>query len=469
MDDELTKPVISTETSLISQDEKITIGEKSLLIAPEIREQMKQLDEFVADRHIVAETFGWGLTVPEGENTERLIEFIAPEPDKVFVVDSLILDQNQRKLMDLLATSTKLTMTVSDQQVALIPDDSDDNDTWLTFQVGEKINWGGIKNNLSTLVGFELPDEHQSLSTEIRNKMDPKVNNGSTVELSLNTDWELIVSGGSAIITGKFIDRINILSQARNAKINFTMHHHPNMGLAVWALEGKSLQDRQEYYKKLLHFSAPDLQAMSGIGIDFFEIRALGTPENISSQSETTSRTYSFSEILNTSQKFGELVNTIASPHTEADTPEAIYEMTRQLAFEIGKLEGIDYPTGSLVRFYIGGDQFDKLKRELRDSRDRRSNKEVVLYYLVNLEDKHLPIFSPDLFQTREELNIAEFVNRLTGLYRQGGETKRKLDAFISDYQLYDLYSVDLLTESQRIREVVTRTNAFVESQLLTI
>jgi len=31
--------------------------------------------------------------------------------------------------MDLLASSTKLVMTVSDQQVALIPDDSEDKET----------------------------------------------------------------------------------------------------------------------------------------------------------------------------------------------------------------------------------------------------------------------------------------------------------------------------------------------------
>lgn len=456
------------EPTSLPNDEKITLGERTLVVSPEVRHEMKALDRFVSEREIVAETFGWGLTRPIDDKTERLIEFVAPEPSKVFVMNSLFLSQDQNRLMQLLAGSSSLSMKVTDDGVALVPNNDEDTETWLRFPNKNGIQWGMSKGNVEELVGFELPDDITSLTAQLNEQRQKQEGAEDVDGLALRTDWELVLSGGSAIITEHFFERVNQLAKEKEAKINFTMHHHPNLGLAVWALEGKGLRERQEYYQRLLHFSAADLRSMANAGIDFFEIRALGNPQNPGSSNETTNRTYSVQEIVRESSQLGELIRKVIEPQTDDDTPEVIGRLGQQLNAEVVKLVGRDYPIKSLVEYYLGSDEYRQLKRELSDKRDKRSNKDLVLYHLLNTdEDKPLPTFTAELFQAREETGIVTLATKVGELYQQGGDTRAMVERTISDGNISDLFWITTSTDAKRVREVADKARVLFRDYLV--
>ena len=107
MSGEATEIPAAVVTNQVPVRKEASAEKKSLVITPEAQGQMRELDRFVADREIVAETFGWGLTVADNGNSERVVEFVAPDPDKVFVMNSLFLSQDQSRLMELLAEPRK--------------------------------------------------------------------------------------------------------------------------------------------------------------------------------------------------------------------------------------------------------------------------------------------------------------------------------------------------------------------------
>lgn len=435
---------------------------KTLSVSPEAKAQMLELDRFVAEREMVAETFGWGLTVDDGSGGEKVVEFVSPDTEKIFVMDSLILDQHQSKLMGLLAGAKNLEMRIDNGDVVIVPDESEDIEEWVRFKGGQKgIQWGFAKANLEKLVGFELPDHASDLQSviEARNQE----SGISSTSLGIQSDWELVLSGGSAIISGRFLDRVNKLAEEKKAKVNFTMHHHPNLGLAQWALEGKSLNDRQDYYRKLLHFSPADLRSMKNTGINFFEIRALGTPANLDSRTETTSRTYNVQEILDDSSRFRELIDQALTPAAQQETPKDLSELAQQLQNEITQLTNKDYPIKSLIEYYVGSDNYRELHQELRDDRNRRSNKDLMLYHLLEVDDdKPLPNFSQELFEARDETGIVDLVARVGQIYQQGGEERRRLEAAIDQHRIPDVFWITTSTDTARIREVAEKAKLLV-------
>ncbi|MEK7068833.1 MAG: hypothetical protein AAB947_00455 [Patescibacteria group bacterium] len=204
------------------QGEKIKVGEKVLVIPEKVKQEMRALDELVAANETVAEICGWGLT-RQGPNGEEIVEeFVAPDPKKIFNLKSLFLTPEQSKLMDLLANSHSLTMRVVENELVIIPDETEDRARWLKVPQGAdgKFEWRSNKQSLDTLAGFELPEELTQLESKIQNG-----------NLTLQADWELILSGASVLFTHNFTERIRQRAEATGTRSNFTMHHHPSLGI----------------------------------------------------------------------------------------------------------------------------------------------------------------------------------------------------------------------------------------------
>ncbi len=368
-------------------------------------------------------------------------------------MDALFLSQEQKKLMDLLSDSESLQLRASNSVISIVPNNDEDTEKWLNLPINDnKIAWGMTKSNIETLVGFQLPDTPQEMIDLIHSNQSQQQASTLSESLNLKSDWELVLSGGGAIITDKFVERVTKTAEEKKLKINFTMHHHPNLGLSVWALESKSLSERQAYYKKLLQFSSADLRSMVDADIEFFEIRALGTAKDIASKVETTSRIYKTKEISKESKHLGELINQAKLPQDENDTPEKLGELALQIEFEISQLATKDYPIKSLIEYYVGKEEYKKGLNDFRDRKIPVSNKALVIYHLLNTDDKPFPKLTTELFKTRQETDITALISKAGEMYEQGGESKKKIDDAISKDGLHDMFWITTSTDSARIK-----------------
>lgn len=458
-------PERAIETSMSSpKEERIRLGEKILIIPEEVRKKMHELDEFIANNEIVAEIFGWGLTRESDGNEERVEEFIAPDPAKIFNLKTYFISAEEEKLMNLLASANSLAMRIIDGELVIIPDDNEGKDTWLKIPQGsdKKLHWGTGKQNMDELAGFVLPEDLENIDLEIQKRKQQDGNDG----LVLKSDWELILSGGSVIVTQKFIDKVKQRATETGTQPNFTMHHHPNFGMFKDRLKDKSLAEKQQYYQDLLKFSAGDLMAMHGQEIDLFEIRALGNATDIDSAEQVTSRFYSMQEILKTAEPLGEALKLIVD-NSQGDTPESLGRLAK-IIYDMGKtLEQCGYSVEALVGFYLGSDKFKGIKKEFTGDLSGINGKNFILYHLSRIERSPFPDITPELLKAREETQIIPLLKKVGTLYKQEGETKQKISNLLHFFP--DLFVISVSTDEPHIREVAEAINHFLGSELKTI
>ncbi len=280
------------------QERRIIIDEKTLLIPAYVQEKMSELDEIVAGKKIVSEIFGFGLTRTEGDTT-TVVDFVTPKKGNVFSVDSLLINQDQRKLINILGNGQSLVLQVIGNEAVIIPNDSEKSEEWMHFPLRDngEINWSYADTEIEKLAEFELPKTLDELKSII-GKRNNEMGNPQDSLLSLKSDWDVITTGGSVTITSAFINKVMARAEEIKADIGFSMHHHPSLAMTQ-LLQDNSESVRRNFYDTLLKYSPPDVGFMMSMGVDFFEIRALGNPDNISNpEVGTTSRFFRVSKIL---------------------------------------------------------------------------------------------------------------------------------------------------------------------------
>jgi hypothetical protein len=272
------------------KEQRITIGEKTLVIPTYIQEKMAQLDQIIANREISSEIFGIGLTRTTN-NTTEIIDFINPTPDNIFFADSLFINQDQKKLISLLSSGQHLSLKTTNNEVLIITDDPENSEEQMHFPINSqgKINWSFAEPDVEKLVGFKLPKTLSELKS-IFQAINP--NSTDTSSLPLKSDWEVITTASSATITSLFLNKVQIKAEELSADIGFSMHHHPSFRLMQFYTD-KPFSIREKVYNDLLQYSENDVRYMRYLKIDFFEIRAFGNPDDIANpQAGTTSKFY---------------------------------------------------------------------------------------------------------------------------------------------------------------------------------
>ena len=440
------------------KEERVKIGEKILIIPESVKKEMQKLDAFVAKNEVVAEVFGWGLTRETGMNEEKIEEFIVPDENKIFNFKSLLLTQEQRKLMDLLTSASSLVMKVVDGELVVIPDGAENKEKWL--RLSSKMS--GSNRNLNDLVGFTLPESIEEIEKEIQKRSD-----GGAKELALRTDWELVLSGASVIVTRNFITKVRERAAETGMKPHFTMHHHPNFQSLKSLYADKTESEKNKYYKVLLGFSLADLQTMYRQNIDLFEVRALGTAEDMNSLEAVTSKYYSVEDILKKGEPLQKAIFSITEGSEHA-SPGELEILAKNIFTSLQSLEHAGYPSAVVMEFYTGSEKLKKMKKEFAESDlTGMTGKKFLAYHLSkigNIGEKEFPLMSEELFRIREETQIETLVNKLKALYDQGGETQKKISNLVQFFP--DLFDMHLSTDASRIHEVVEAVNHFLGSEL---
>jgi len=418
------------ETTLPSavppSSKKIRQYGRTLYISPKALTEMKRLDEFASQRDYVAEIAGFGLTRQLDEKAVLVVDFVAPREGRVFVIKALFLDQFVPGFLHALTRTQRLSLTLRDGEIALVSDD----ETY-SMVLGD-FGWRSIQKYMEGLSSKAFPEDPEAVKTTIKEEGD----------VALDTDWDSVVAGGTATLTDRYLQRVQEEAQKQRASANYTMHHHPHLGLAVLALSDKSLSERQRYYRELLKFSDGDLGFMREAKVDWFEIRALGTPEDLTSDTETTNELYSLEEVNRLAEPLKAAVaELIELPEEESGNPERFSAIVQRLLppFEQMAVEG--YNARTLLKYVFGQKTVSQYKEQLRLPKDIKSLKDVVLeaVFAADTPLERISALRPTLLRTHAELNTLATFQRVMALYAQDTETSQSISDYISRNRLWDL------------------------------
>lgn len=268
----ISESIVSTGVGEL-KDRIVVIGDSKLLLTAEIRNQMRKLDDWVANGKYESEIFGIGLTKKD-RNTTEVVEFMAPNPDYIFKLNSgLFMFENQHRLMSMLSDAKTANLHQAELGIVLACDDGRGKYEKMIFtQDGQgSIDYSFINTDLNQLFGFELPTTLEELCVLIAKEK----------QISRDVDFDAVVNNRQAIITRSFMQKVSQRLSKIALDVGFTVHHHPSLEIAKLILQDKDLERRQNFYHQLLAYSDADMTAMRRMGVNFFEIRALGNPENL--------------------------------------------------------------------------------------------------------------------------------------------------------------------------------------------
>jgi hypothetical protein len=424
--------------------QRIEKNGKVLLVSPKALEEMKKLDEFARDRDLVAEIAGYGLTRPFAldDTSSILVDFIAPDNKKIFVIDGLFINQFLTAFSAALGNSKTLSLLLKDDQIELVSDNPE-----VSFSLqdlgGEKIGWSALYQYIERLTDRKLPTDVDELKELLR----------AQGQIKLNTDWECVVSGGSVWVTHVYHSRVHSEAKRQDALPNYTMHHHPQLMLSVMGLEGESQSDKEHYYDTLLRFSTGDLIHMKMHEVDWFEIRALGNAQNLSERGQTTSAFYSMS-----------LVDEIASPLAEEisklmdikeATPQGLTEAIERIQPILDKLKKANFDHKTILKYKLGQKRFDEIHEQVFYPKNMTSVKDLVLAAIFSSDN---PIES--LKKVTPKVLGLHFQLKTHSLYQRARLLLERQDILREVHRYFDQHNLWWLSVETDENEIISRTAA---------
>ena len=386
---------------------------KTLFITPQADREMQRLDQLVAERSIAAEFFGFGLT-KQVEDAAVVIDFVVPEA--VYDFESLFFDQYLSPLRNALAQSKNLKLALREDNVALISDD--EKYTFVLKVIGnEAAGWASIRSHIEKLTGKDLPEDVTQLKDLLK-----------TDSIAVNTNWDMVTSVSGLILTEHFVNRANQRAEELGAAVGFTMHHHPQVSLAVLVMSEKPLDKRRLYFNDLLRPSSDDLTTMKRLGVDWFEIRALGTPEDMASRSKITSAFYSIAEVDRLGQPAKEVIGKLLAPEAQQILPQTMTALVIQFLKSTANLSDAGYDVQEVIKYLAGKEIVLRYQRELDDNKNIRSIRDLVLSAIFSKEPlSAVNDLTPEVLALHVELKTFDLYQRVLAANLQSPEDRQVL------------------------------------------
>lgn len=253
------------------KDRVVNMDGRTLLLPGFIREQMRGMDNWVSDGIYASEMFGIGLTKKVGNITE-IVEFISPDPKKIFKVDGFLISTDQDQLMSLLSEATHAELDSYGRGVLFKVEDQEGRTDGMFFDnnAQDLVRWSFLSKDLTRLFGLDIPSTIEEFRVLISQR--------AFLALQLDVNFEAVITASRANVTKAFLNRAYQRADETGLDLGYTLHHHPSLALAAMILEDKSIDERWSFYTELLSYSTADLDTMQRLGAEFFEIRALGNP-----------------------------------------------------------------------------------------------------------------------------------------------------------------------------------------------
>lgn len=399
--------------------------------------EMDKLDHFVRDREIVAEVAGYGLTKRNSKSEAVVVDFIGPRENHVLIVETLFIDSAMTKTKVAVVNSQRLTLEQKGGEIFVTSDKAEVSFSISSFDRPD-MAWKSIQPILQKMTSEVLPESLSELEQTLNAKG----------KLPLNADWDMVVTGGSASPTDRYLGRVANQARAQGATADYTMHYHPQLGLAVSLLKDKPLAARKDYYTQHLTPSVGDLQYMNHYRIKWFEIRLNGTPEDIMSTTKTTSAFYNMAEIKLAARALRSTLSKLTTALNHGAT-EPVNTYSTEVGSIVAQISKLNVSIKNLVEFVVGKTNLDALREQLK-----QNNGATAEYILERLSDSRgsnaeiSVLLDPKRLAMLEDNNILSMHARLRKLWqKQDDKGKIVGEAFMK----YDLWNLPNETDPRKL------------------
>lgn len=349
------------EVKTIEQEGRI------LQIFPKALFEMNRLDAYVRQHDGFMEISGFGLTREvdlDGKSATAVIDFIRPREDKIFELPSLwpFWEAGTELLGNSLLDSTQLTLDVINNELMLV---SDVNENTFSLQG----RWSRLRKAMEKIMARDFPESEEEVKEIIK----------KSGAIQHEMDWDAVVTPGSGALTKKFLKRVRDEAVRQKTFPDFTMHHHP----IQW--QNPQLEELVEhnggaerFYSKRLTPSVEDFRVMNAFQVKWFEIRGVGTTENLRSAEQSTSRFYHMEEVDQIAERIRQGIDGLEALSMDAATPEKLAEVAHELAlaFQAAKKKNI---AGPILQYAFGDYKLKEYFKRFGDPAQKLSLKEQVL------------------------------------------------------------------------------------------
>jgi len=374
-----------------------------LWISPKAMKERQKIDSFVRNNKTDTEIVGFGLTKTYDDKTTVLVDFLAPRPDKIVMLElPLHLTQDYpgnfqrlrniaRDLLELLVESEQLSLVCIDNEICIESNKRDSPvsleemiapldikeqraQAWdLIYKFLDRISDGGLPKDIGALRGFL------------------KGSKG----LQLNTDWDVVVAPNFCLPTIVYATRLIFEAKQQKALPNYSMHYHPSESFIVL----KSM-------KKVVQPSYGDIDHATKARVKWNEIQTLGTDEKPKSKTDITSQVYNMDELHSINPAIRDIIEELEGLDFGL-IPDMLIQYVQNLSMYLEKLSGLNYDVGPVIVFALGEEKYESIYKHLGNARDVNSIKDMILRAITDPvdPDSKLKEISLDVLKMHFELN----------------------------------------------------------------
>lgn len=455
----------------LGQCERTEVNGKSLLIPPEIQAKTRELEAFIYEKGTKSvEVGGCGLVVELEQDTYLLVDFIPPDFEKAFYFESkLFIGRSEAQFVNIFQAEN-LEIVLNDEKIVITNDAFEESES-LVFPVNQgQIQWDAkIKRFLEEIWRIQLPDRVEDFKGLVPGLpfLKEQSSEADTTTYRVTNDLELIATAGTVMKTERYLNKVREKAAELDADVDYDLHFHPPLSISAEKanLEDADTQQREDWYRNKLYFSAGDLEQMTkDEGTKLFEIRAVGTPEYPLEQGRYSNRIYNTEHILAVSAPLRKALEDLLANERMSD--DELIRICSVIESAVADIRGSDYPTRVLVEYYIGQERFRDIQSRYDDA-DLVFNRDFVIYSLTRLRNNSLfPSFSADLFAARDELTFLTF--SLEYLWEGAGSFRDRIGAISSDFGLDGGVKgwMQLETDPDRIRSLSAQIRSQFEEEL---
>jgi len=410
-----------------------------LIVSARAQREMEKLDNFARDRQIVAEIVGYGLTRDVDDETVEVVDFITPDPNKVYVIaEGLFINALTAKLMPAMVESGSLELQAHGDTVRVVSSNPE-----LSFDI-DSINWEvTVGKPIRGLFKNELPKDFEQMLDLLKQNGPMRVPN----------NWEIVTAGRTTWYSGAFIERVQNEAEARDLKMDYSMHYHPVLKEINQHYAEESFQNRLAYYDVLLMPSTGDLVSSHSTKTRWFEIRAVGSPRDIEAKEDTTSRFYDMRLFDLYANQLRGALRQLMSLNPTTTTPEDYFDLLKPFRDARDVFVSKALPFNNLISYILGSDTVESMREELRLDGAIDSLQKLILRTLINRESEaRLPTFTLTFLRNLYDSQFIDLYQRVMQIYKAGGPSAKQIDAYLSKHRLWNSLLTDVGPEEIRMK-----------------
>ena len=390
------------------------------------RAQMEALHKFYIGMNSFHEIGGIGITLQGVDNRQQVVvDFVLPRPNKIFLTNQETFTANMRIFFSHLTSGNMVYLNAEPNGLFMRSSALPEG-----FLI-DRSNWRELKNYVERLSNQSLPDDFEQARGMIKLK-------GA---LELDPDWDLISSKRSFFMTRVYMKRVEQVRAAYNGKANYWVHYHPNNPSRALSLQGASFEDRHRYLRSVLSLSGDDLESIHAAGLEWSEIRTLGTvadPFGIDYSQEF----YHISQLSSIENDVKRNIGNLIGATSEI-SPESLMALVHALDADFDRLELNGINVNGFLDYVL---QDERSYLNARFAPDFIfSLKGLLLHYLLYSTSPATTIrrVTPGLLQMHMSLNSLHLYQQVVDLYLENGIVKRRVDE-LSALSSFNIFPTDL-------------------------